>query len=71
MVHTGNERWDNHGKIVPVFSSHEHVNVEIRHDAATIYCGTATTDRGIRDYINLHNFRPADSIYQTKRDTAD
>jgi hypothetical protein len=71
MIHTGNERWDNHGHIVPVFSANEPVTVEMRHDNVNIYCGTATTDQGVNDYINMHNFRPADSTFQTKRDTAD
>jgi hypothetical protein len=58
LRHTGNERWDNWGHIVAVFRPGEMVEVEITHDASTIYCASAasTIYPGVSDYINLANF---------------
>jgi len=64
LKHTGNERWDNWGHIVPVFRPGEWVEVEIttevlfRHDNF-IYCASATSTiyPGTSDFIDLANFR--------------
>jgi hypothetical protein len=58
LKHTGNERWDNWGHIVPVFRPGELVEVELRYDEQVIYCVTAesTIYPGVSDYINLKNF---------------
>jgi hypothetical protein len=59
LKHTGNERWDNWGHIVPVFRPGEMVELELSHDAEVIYCATAesTIYPGVHDFVNLENFR--------------
>jgi hypothetical protein len=58
LRHTGDERWDNWGRIVRAFGSGDVVEVRIKHDQSTVYCGTAgsTLYPGVHDYVNLQNF---------------
>ena len=58
LRHTGNERWDNWGRIVRVFGPGDLVGVTIRHDRNTIYCGSAgsTLFPGVHDFVDLQNF---------------
>jgi hypothetical protein len=58
LRHTGSERWDNWGHIVAVFRPGELVEVEVTHDANTIYCASATSTiyPGVTDFVNLANF---------------
>jgi hypothetical protein len=58
LRHTGDERWDNWGRIVTVFAPGDVVEVRIRHDRSTVYCGTAgsTLYPGVHDFVSLQNF---------------
>jgi hypothetical protein len=58
LRHTGNERWDNWGRIVTVFAPGDIVEVSIRHDQSTVFCGTAgsTLHPGVHDFVSLQNF---------------
>lgn len=58
LRHTGNERWDNWGSIVSVFALGDVVEVTIRHDHGTVYCGAAesTLYPGVHDFVSLQNF---------------
>jgi hypothetical protein len=58
LCHTGNESWDNWGKIVSVFSPGEIVEIRIIHDQYTVYCGEvgSTLYPGVYDYVSLENF---------------
>lgn len=58
LRHTGRQCWDNWGHIVPVFRPGELVEVELTHDAGTIYCASATSTLypSVRDFIDLANF---------------
>jgi hypothetical protein len=62
LRHTGHECWDNWGRIVSVFSPGEIVEVRIRHDCNTVYCGDAgsTLYPGVYDYVSLENFDELD-----------
>ncbi len=62
LCHTGDERWDNWGRIVKVFAPGDLVEVRIRHDGSTVYCGTAvsTLYPGVRDFVDLRNFEVSD-----------
>ena len=61
LRHTGDEQWDNWGRIVSVFAPGDVVEVRIRHDQSTVYCGTAgsTLYPGIHDFVSLQNFDEA------------
>jgi hypothetical protein len=61
LRHTGDERWDNWGRIVRVFAPGDVVEVRIRHDRTTVYCGTAGSSLypGVHDYVDLQNFDEA------------
>ncbi len=58
LRHTGNERWDNWGTIVRVFAPGDVVEVTIRHDQGTVYCGAAvsTLYPGVSDFVSLQDF---------------
>jgi hypothetical protein len=58
LRHTGNECWDNWGKIVSAFSPGEIVRIRIMHDQCTVYCGSAgsTLYPGVYDNVSLENF---------------
>lgn len=58
LRHSGNERWDNWGRIVSVFRPNEWVEVLLTHDINYIYCATAESSiyPGISDYVDLANF---------------
>jgi hypothetical protein len=62
LRHTGNERWDNWGRIVSVFETGDVVAVGIKHDQSTVYCGNAgsTLYPGVHDYVSLQNFDEAE-----------
>jgi hypothetical protein len=62
LRHTGNECWDNWGTIVCVFSPGEIVEVRIKHDLNTVYCGDAgsTLYPGVHDYVSFENFDELD-----------
>ncbi len=61
LCHTGDERWDNWGRIVKVFAQGDVVEVRIRHDQSTVYCGSAvsTLYPGVYDFVDLKNFADA------------
>lgn len=61
LRHTGNERWDNWGRIVSVFRPGDVVEVRIKHDQSTVYCGSAgsTLYPGVYDFVHLANFDEA------------
>jgi hypothetical protein len=61
LRHTGDERWDNWGRVVSVFAPGDDVEVRIRHDQRTVYCGTAgsTLYPGVHDFVRLENFDEA------------
>jgi hypothetical protein len=58
LRHTGDERWDNWGRIVSVFGLGDVVEVRIKHDQGTVYCGRAgsTLDPDVHDFVSLQNF---------------
>ena len=61
LRHTGDQRWDNWGTIVSVFRPGDLVEITLRHDGHTIYCGTgaeSTLYPGVTDYVHLENFSP-------------
>lgn len=61
LRHTGDERWDNWGRIVSVFGRGDLVEVRIRHDGCLVYCGSAesTLYPGVHDFVDLQNFDEA------------
>lgn len=61
LRHTGDERWDNWGRIVSVFGPGDVVEVRIKHDQSMVYCGTAgsTLFPGVHDFVSLRNFDEA------------
>ena len=61
LRHTGDERWDNWGRIVSVFGRGDLVHVRIMHDRSLVYCGRAesTLYPGIHDFVGLQNFDEA------------
>jgi hypothetical protein len=61
LRHTGDERWDNWGRIVRVFGPGDVVEVRIKHDRTTVYCGSAvsTLYPDVHDFVSLQNFEEA------------
>jgi hypothetical protein len=61
LRHTGDERWDNWGRLVRVFGPGDVVEVRIRHDGSTVCCGIAgsTLYPGVHDFVSLQNFDEA------------